>query len=99
MAKSEQIIRENKQHDFEFEVEKGKYIERSAAVQTVIAALRKYLNFVESELEKNAPAERLEKLTALGCSKEIIAAFREFDVAQSAALIDRIREQCKKESA
>lgn len=86
-------IRKDKDAAFDFEVKRGKYIERAIANQSVIGALKSYHGFVRNELELNATATRRDKLTALGASQEIVTLFHEWDLLQMRAVIDRIEAQ------
>lgn len=93
-AKARQEIRENEEAEFDFDVKKKRYIERTAAERTIVGCAKKYHGFVRGQLERNLTLERKLKLESLGISREIVAVFYEFDTAQAVGIIDRIEAQC-----
>lgn len=75
-----------------------KYVDKNTAKLTTIAVVKTFHNFVRGELESGQPIERKERLASLGASPEIVAAFFEYDLKQSQALMDKIEDHCAKES-
>ncbi len=75
---------------FDFEIKQGNYIERSIVKNTLIGALQKAHSFVRSEIEANGPADRRDKLIALGVTQEAITLFHAWDILQEQSRIDRI---------
>lgn len=91
-------IRKDEESALDIEIKRGRYIPRDTSKRTIIGALKKYHSFVRSELERGATTARREKLTLLGASPEIVAAFYEFDFEHSRLQIDRIEQRCAREA-
>lgn len=94
-AHAKKKITSAEREQFEFEKEKGEWIKRDIAEQTICAAMREYHKFVRQEVEFNNPIRRKEKLVELGASPELLAKFFEYDVAASIATLDRIEKKCE----
>lgn len=89
-AKQEQIIRENEEHKFKFDVEKKKYVERSLAERSIVGMSKKIFSWVRGEIERSATSDRKAKLIELGASPELAAAFYDFDLLHAQKMIDAI---------
>lgn len=96
-AKQKSHILNLEQELFEFEVLKGKYVERSEANRSVAGCARLYHGFVRAEIEQRATETRRAKLIALGVGPEVVAAFLEFDLKEQQGMIERIEARCESE--
>ena len=97
VARMTMKITQAEREKLDLEKEKGLYVERSIAEQSMITAARAYHRLVRQEVEINSPSTRKEKLRELGASDEIMAKFHEWDIEQSRAVIDRIETRCANE--
>jgi hypothetical protein len=95
-AQARTKIRADEQSAYEFDVLKGKYIDRTKAKLTTIGCLKKYHGFVRTELERKSTDARREKLKELGMDPELITKFGDFDLELAKAMIDRIEVECEK---
>lgn len=92
-AKASTVILANKEAQFDFDVKQGKYISRSVAKRSIVGFAKRFKSWVFNELEKKLPDARREKLRQLGAGPEIIAAFYEFDLAQSVETVGNIEQR------
>lgn len=95
IAKARTNIRKDESSQFDLDVKKGKFIDLKEARQIYGGSLRMYHDWVKAELETNSPIARKNKLTSLGATPEIVAAFYEFDILQAQASIGRIEAKCE----
>lgn len=97
-AEAEIQIRANSRDKLKFKVEQGRFIARTQASLTALSALKRLHSFVRSEMEHNSPQAREMLLNELGASQELIAKFKERDIALSQEVMDKIEARCEAES-
>lgn len=95
-AKAEEQITKAAHAKLELEEAEGRLVDKDAARLKTISAAKVYHALVKREIEQVSPSSRLEKLTALGATAEIIAAFHEWDLVAARETIDRIEAGCAK---
>ena len=94
-AEAQKKIRDDQRSEFEFDLLRGKYIERAVAKRTVLGALQKMRGMVKLAMERNNTASRRNYLRDLGVAEELLARFVEFDDALAKRIVDDIEQQCE----
>ena len=79
-AKARQTIREDEEHEFQFDLEQGLYIKKADADRTIKGFAKKMWAMVRVDRERHGPAQCRDKLRELGVSPETVAAFYEWHI-------------------
>jgi hypothetical protein len=97
-ARSRKHIIEAEDKQFDFDLKKGKYIDRDKAYQNYVAGLQKLFLFFRLEAEKRYVESRREKLREIGVDENKLSEFFVWDKQKQIELIDAVAQRCDEEA-